>query len=279
MRKIYIFVLIFSLCETNLYSQKSMISGTIINENGIGIPFAVVINKTANKGALCDSLGQFVLNARTGDSLSISCIGYLSKKYLIESLNTPYLLSLLIKADTLKEVRVLAVQNKYKERIGIQKGMKISKNFYFLPSESFLHAVCFDDENIKNKSIYSLNIKMGYKGNNKYLPVRINLYATSNNGFPNSKIGSKDLIINVTKYKWYQIVIDTELIIPENGICIGFEPLSPSTNLEKFNKNNSPIMGVYNSKEYESFSLTNYTRWYKFEKGQSTCPAIYLEVY
>lgn len=267
------------LLSLDLYSQSSKLNGVAVNEFGVGVPFATVINKTSSKGVLCDSLGRFNIDAKIGDSLACSSIGYFKKDYVIQSLISRHEIILLTKVDTLKEVRVTSNQISLIKRFGIPKGAKISKNSYFLPTESFLHAVCFDDNDIKFKKIHSLNIKMGYKGNSKYLPVRINIYTKSNNGFPSTKLGSRDLILNVSKYKWYRLILDDIFIIPENGICIGFEPLNPSTNVEKFNKDNTPILGVYKSKEYQSFSLTNYTKWYKFERGQNTCPAIYIEVH
>lgn len=261
------------------YSQNSEVNGVVVNQFETGIPFAVVINKTTSKGVLCDSLGRFKIDAKIGDTLSGSSVGYFTKNYLLKPSNNSFKLILMTKADTLKEISVIAKQNSLKQRIGVQKGARISRNSYFLPTDSFIHAVCFDSQEIRLKKISTLNIKMGYKGNSKSLPVRINLYTQSKKGFPNSKLGNKNIIVNVTKYKWYKIVFDDDFTIPENGICIGFEPLNPSTDTIKFSRDNTPILGVYKSEEHQSFSLTNYTKWFKFNKGQSTCPAIYIETY
>jgi hypothetical protein len=279
MKKIILIILWTVQFVQSSYSQSSKLNGTVINEFETGIPFAVVVNKTTGRGVLCDSLGRFNIDAKIGDSLSGSSVGYFTKNYILKSSKDSYKLILFTKADTLKEVKIVVNQNSSKQRVGVQKGAKIIKNSYFLPAESFLHAVCFNSQDLKFKKIYSLNIKMGYKGSGKHLPVRINLYSQSNKGFPGAKLGNKNMIVNVTKFKWYEITFEDEFTIPENGICIGFEPLSSSTETKKFSKENTPILGVYKSDKYDSFSLTNYTRWYKFNKGQKTCPAIYIEVY
>ena len=187
MNKFILIIILIAKFAPCSYSQTSEVNGIVFNQFESGIPFAVVVNKSTSKGALCDSLGRFKIRAKIGDTLSGSSVGYYTKNYVLKSLSDLFNFVLLTKADTLKEVSIVTIRNNLNQRVGIQKGTRISKNSYFLPTDSFLHAVCFNSQDVKFKKISTLNIKMGYTGNSKFLPVRINLYTQSNEGVLTAK--------------------------------------------------------------------------------------------
>lgn len=69
----------------NLNESKTLfkISGKILDENGIGIPYASVVVKNENWGISTDSLGTFSLQIKSSTNfiqLAISSVGYLSNE-------------------------------------------------------------------------------------------------------------------------------------------------------------------------------------------------------
>ena len=60
-------------------AQDRTISGKIIDETGASIPGAVVQNKATKKGTTSDINGRYSLAAKTGDEITFSFLGYLTK--------------------------------------------------------------------------------------------------------------------------------------------------------------------------------------------------------
>lgn len=73
MKKLILLLLLSGFSQL-LYAQK--IGGQVLDENGIPLPGASVVNTINQKGVSTDLDGKFVLDAATGDLLSITFIGY-----------------------------------------------------------------------------------------------------------------------------------------------------------------------------------------------------------
>ena len=91
MPKSLLFSSLFLLCvlsfSTSLYSQ--LITCTLVDKNGEGIPFANVYVPSASKGTVSDMKGVFSLSLKqaSADSIAtISCIGYKTKELELRGL-------------------------------------------------------------------------------------------------------------------------------------------------------------------------------------------------
>ncbi|WP_282148692.1 SusC/RagA family TonB-linked outer membrane protein [Algibacter lectus] len=60
-------------------NAQQIISGTVVDQSGIGVPGANVLVKGTSKGAVTDFDGNFTINAKTTDVLEISFLGYIKQ--------------------------------------------------------------------------------------------------------------------------------------------------------------------------------------------------------
>lgn len=76
MRKL-VFMLVVTLFTTLIATAQSrVISGTVKDDKGEIVPFASVLLKGTKTGVAADAAGDFKINAKTGDVLVISAVGY-----------------------------------------------------------------------------------------------------------------------------------------------------------------------------------------------------------
>lgn len=78
MRKfIFLFISLLSI-STGLLAQR-VVSGNVIDNNGLPVAGASVVSKKTGKGAITDNNGYFRLQAAVDDELQISIIGYVTQ--------------------------------------------------------------------------------------------------------------------------------------------------------------------------------------------------------
>jgi len=87
-------------------STATRLSGTVRTDNGEPLPGANVVLKNQTKGATTDANGLFSLEARSGDELVISAIGYQTTQIKVGS-KTSLDISLRESASQLNEVVVV----------------------------------------------------------------------------------------------------------------------------------------------------------------------------
>ena len=98
-------------------AQTRVISGSVTDDKGEGVPFASVLVKGTKTGVAADANGNFKINAKTGDVLVISGVGFTAKEVTVSASNTVSA-SLLREAGTSEVVVVttsLGVQRQAKE--------------------------------------------------------------------------------------------------------------------------------------------------------------------
>jgi len=76
-----LFILSLFLC-TSISAQT--ITGTVSNENSLGLPGVNVINKSTNSGTQTDYDGNYSIKAEKGDILTFSFIGYKTKEIKVK---------------------------------------------------------------------------------------------------------------------------------------------------------------------------------------------------
>ncbi len=70
------------------YAQEKTVTGVVIDDSGLPLPGATVLVKGSSKGASSDFDGRYKINAKQGDVLVYSFIGYLTQEIPVGSSNT-----------------------------------------------------------------------------------------------------------------------------------------------------------------------------------------------
>ncbi|NJL12841.1 MAG: TonB-dependent receptor plug domain-containing protein [Microscillaceae bacterium] len=76
------------LMALGAFAQERVITGTVKDANGEGLPGASVYIKGTTRGTVTDFDGKFSLNARDGETIVIQSIGYLSQEVLLAGQST-----------------------------------------------------------------------------------------------------------------------------------------------------------------------------------------------
>ncbi|MDO6761322.1 TonB-dependent receptor [Tamlana sp. 2_MG-2023] len=100
---------------TNAYAQTGM-KGKVLDENGIPLPGVSILIKGTSTGSVTDFDGEFAIEARSGDNLEFSFLGY--KKQTIKLVNQNFL-NVRLEADTesLEEVVVVGYGTQKKKEV------------------------------------------------------------------------------------------------------------------------------------------------------------------
>jgi len=111
MRKILI-VFILHFCFISFAQDKSVqLTGILVSTDSLlTIPFANVLIKNKQKGAISDFYGYFSLVATKGDTIVFSCLGYKQTKFIIPENTEENFITVVQKLETdtilLKETKV-----------------------------------------------------------------------------------------------------------------------------------------------------------------------------
>lgn len=107
MRKIVLAVLLV-LTSVLSFAQNRTVSGRVIDQNGDPVPLATVTVKNANNTVTADVNGLFNINAKTGDVLLITGVGFGAKEVTITS-DASYTVSMQRQNQEMSEVVVTAL--------------------------------------------------------------------------------------------------------------------------------------------------------------------------
>lgn len=108
-----VFIMLFGLLQ--VYAQQT-ITGTVIDEGGMPIPGASVLEKGTNNGAATDFDGDFTLLVSTNAILTISYLGYLTQDITVTN-QTMITVTLLQDANELDEVVVVGYGTQKKSTV------------------------------------------------------------------------------------------------------------------------------------------------------------------
>jgi len=95
-----------SLNEQPIDNSKRIITGSVLDENDLPLPSALVMVKGTDYGAQTNFDGEFILNAEEGDVLVFSYIGYLTKEIEVGASGNSITTSLSADSSSLDEVVV-----------------------------------------------------------------------------------------------------------------------------------------------------------------------------
>lgn len=92
---------------TAYFFQESVIKGTVTDKkDGIAIPGVAVQIKGTTRGSVTNDKGEYQLNAKAGDVIRISSVGYTATEFTIEASKSTYNFQLEASNSTLNEVVV-----------------------------------------------------------------------------------------------------------------------------------------------------------------------------
>jgi TonB-linked SusC/RagA family outer membrane protein len=83
MRKMLLYLLLFSSFALQSVAQKGQISGKVTDEKGIPISGASVVDKKTKKGISTGVDGNFVISMSAGETLVISYVGFEKKEFVL----------------------------------------------------------------------------------------------------------------------------------------------------------------------------------------------------
>ncbi len=212
------FLTIILLFSISVFSQ---LKGKVVDEYNKPISYVNITVENENTGTTSEENGEFVLRiSDTNKNLIFSAIGFEKK---------------IIKASESKEVVLKQEEIKLKEIIIVKKfgtkqreigktenpnlqafdnGPRIDTKFFpYLPKYK------------KTKFIKQITIQTDSKIENAIF--KIHLYKVDENGFPGTELMNKDFIVSVGNgiKKTFFNINDLNIILPKNGIFVGFEKL------------------------------------------------------
>ncbi|MGZ3959291.1 MAG: carboxypeptidase-like regulatory domain-containing protein, partial [Flavisolibacter sp.] len=87
MRKIVSLLTVLMLVCALAYAQTRMVTGKVVDEKGIPIPFATVTQKGTKNGTSADAEGNFNLDVKNGNTIVISSTGYQTRELSVQGQN------------------------------------------------------------------------------------------------------------------------------------------------------------------------------------------------
>ena len=244
---------IFVFTVLNSFSQ-TMISGVLVDENGLSVPFAYVYFQNSNEGTTTDKDGKFYLeSAKNYDSVEFSSVGYESLVFPLKKGEYLNLKVVIIEAtETLSEVLIYQGKTSKKNNPALdilrkiwenrrQNGVKKFDQYQYRKYEKLEFDLNTIDSSIINSRVFNGmkfifdNLDTNKVTGKTYLPVFINesvmqvsgdnllekkredLIGNKNSGFNNSQtliVSLKDIYREIDVYDNYLKFFDKSFISP-----------------------------------------------------------------
>lgn len=232
-KKVFLGILI-SINFFGFAQTKGIVTDSI---SGKPIPYVSIWIENQNQGTTSEENGEFTINTSSNANLIFSALGFEKKKVKFSQANE---VKLKPTSFELQEVLVSGRKQTREREIGevsggifqaFDSGLRIDiKHFPYFPSykkTKFIKKVTiYADSRIENASI------------------KIHFYSVATNGFPDQELLKKDLIVTVKKGTRNNVfdVSDFNLIMPINGIFVGFERLLIEKNKIEKTRNYAPFV-------------------------------------
>src|SRR3954462_5005833 len=107
MRKIVTLLPVLVLLCASAFGQNRPITGQVTDENGNPVPFASIKIKNTNTGTSANAIGEFTINAKTGDVLTITAVNFKPREVSVTAASSVSA-SLTKSTDVIDEVVVTA---------------------------------------------------------------------------------------------------------------------------------------------------------------------------
>lgn len=227
-------LVIFLLC-LNLFSQtaNSQFRGQVIDDSTKkSVPFANLYYPISSIGTSCDENGYFKIQALSTeklniDSLSISCVGYKTKKIDIKNIreNSNLIIYLMPQPIELAEV-IIKPRKRIKEQIKIGNVDLFRRGHMLIGSKKAIYFKA----NQSNAKLIGISVKPRETCDSAAL--LLSFYSVRENGTPD-KLISKDRIVfgDFKNKEWNRIDLSGyNIIIPKNDFYVVLEAISKLNN-------------------------------------------------
>jgi hypothetical protein len=252
MNKFLVSAIVFTISTLGLAQVK----GLVVDEFDKPIPYVNIWVEGQNIGTTTEENGTFELEITPNNqNLLFSILGFKNKQVKVENAKK---VILSYDENLLNEVVIYPKKNTKELEIGFiensilqafENGPKVDVKYIpFLPKYK--------------KTKYIKSVKLLTDSRIETATIKIHFYAVDENGFPGKKLLPKDLIITVNKGNRNNKinVEDFNLIMPENGIFVGFEKIMTENNrLQKLVKDTNTKTDKIQSLYYP-FVMYNYEK-------------------
>ena len=109
-------ILFLSICTSQFLSAQKIISGTIIDNEGVPLPGATVLENITNNGVVSDFDGNFSIEVSDDSVLSISFIGYKTQEVIVNDQNNLQI-SMELDSSNLNEVVVTGYGSQFRSEL------------------------------------------------------------------------------------------------------------------------------------------------------------------
>lgn len=215
----YLLSALLFLISFNGFGQMILVKGHILNEKKEPLIYSSIECVGKKRGVLTDSIGFFSLEVCMGDSLLISCLGYLPVFVVVK--NTPFNITLKQNIRQLPEI-ILHSSSRSDDYIGC-KDDKPTKGggFSIKVGHIIAYHILPEKDNLKNV-LDKISLYINSEGI-KETPFRIRVFSSL--GIVSEDLLQESVIVTPTKKdKWINIdLIKFKIEVPPNGIFIGIE--------------------------------------------------------
>lgn len=133
------FLTILLLFMQATFAQEKIVTGTVIDNNGVPIPGANIIINGTTRGTVTDFDGHYTINASEGQTLVFTSMGFNEQRHVVGSSNTINVT--LIEGVALDEVFVVAYGTATKETYTGSASVVRSNSIKDVPTASFQDAL------------------------------------------------------------------------------------------------------------------------------------------
>ena len=220
MKRQILLILSVLICFAALAQQR--IAGFVEDETGMPVSFASITSEKGH-GLITDSTGKFLIplrkQVRLNDSLSVSAIGYSTKKIAVRDLLVNNKVQLTHKEKILEQVKVFASLKGDYQKFGYYREWEVK-------SEGGEIGYIFDLPDSKIQ-IGMVEVKINHNYDTCWLKLHLRGTAASGLSLPEKEILNKELILPATiKYGLVEFDLNWESIsIPSRRLYVGFELL------------------------------------------------------
>jgi hypothetical protein len=264
------------------FSIFSQLKGKVVDEFNKPISYVNIVVENENIGTTSEENGEFIIRILDKTkNLIFSAIGF--EKKIIQALDV----SEVVMKQSETELKEVVIVKKFGTKI-IEIG-KIANGIY----QAFDNGPRIDTKFFpyfqkykKTKFIKQISIQTDCKIENA--SFKLHFYSADNEGFPSKELLTKDFIVSVGKgiKKTFFNVNDLNLLMPKNGIFIGFEKLlieknktekttiDPNSNIAKTQISFDPFV-LYNSVERDFHYTSSGGKWINKNEGNKSKIRIY----
>ncbi len=265
-------LIFLSLFTIQIQAQSTHLQGSIVDaQTDKPIPSATLSVASKNFFYPTDDSGKFTIDENKlngADTLSVSCIGYQTQKFLVKDIAANAIVKLSPATMMLSEVKVgfklIKVGSRVRSGFGkasLLPGMQLAM---------FMEGSNNHSGTIKSVGYYLSNgSNILYKGHgDATAPFRVRIFAVDTNGTPGKEL-TKDIIIASAKKnnEWFDVDLSAyQIESPESGFFVAFALLDES--YYKINTHYKAPRGVLGSSEEIQTPHIAFTQ-HEFKESQS----------